>query len=176
LTPTEPARRQCQPCTACCDGWLTASVNGVPVRPGQPCPHSTRAGCDIYATRPEHPCKRFICGWVRADSPLPDWMRPNECGAIVLLWFDWKGEKVINAIPVGAKIPDRTLDWLKAYAQQERRPLIFMEHVESEGSYTAMRCFGFGPPAFRKKVQALRLQSEYAELIRMYARQDAAGG
>ncbi len=170
------AKRQCQPCTACCDGWLTTTVNGALVRPGHPCPHSSGAGCTIYSARPEYPCRKFFCGWIREDSPLPEWMRPSECGAIVFIWYDWRGEKVINAVPVGEKIPQRTLDWLKTYAQQQGRPLLFVERMETAGSWAGVRCFGFGPPGFRKKVEELRLQSEYAELIQMFKHVDAAVG
>ncbi len=45
----------CQPCTACCDGWLQIVVEGQPVYPGKPCHHSTGSGCNDYANRPEDP-------------------------------------------------------------------------------------------------------------------------
>ena len=86
------APRECQPCTACCDGWLQIRVNGVPVHPGRPCPHSTGSGCSDYENRPVDPCVHFICGWRMDGSPLPDWMKPNNAKVIVL--FDqrtWRG-------------------------------------------------------------------------------------
>ena len=67
-----PPSRECQPCTACCDGWLQIRVNGVPVFPGRPCPHSTGSGCDDYKNRPVDPCVHFICGWRMDASPLPE--------------------------------------------------------------------------------------------------------
>jgi len=85
-------------------------------------------------------------------SPLPDWMRPDLCGAIVLLSMPWNGQLVIYAVPVGAAIPDRTLEWLKQYAQKYTRPLIFCERTSSNGVYTGLKRVGFGPPAFRKLV------------------------
>lgn len=112
--------RQCGSCTACCDGWLNAEVFGQKVTAGKPCRYSTCAGCGVYADRPQHPCRDFVCGWILWDSTLPDWMRPSECGAIVFLWFDWQGQKVINGVPVAEKIPERTLDWLKDHAQENR--------------------------------------------------------
>ena len=81
-TPT--AARQCQPCTACCDGWVQMTINGHPVYPGHPCPHSTGRGCDDYANRPRDPCINFNCGWVVAGSPLPDWMKPEHAKVIVV--------------------------------------------------------------------------------------------
>jgi hypothetical protein len=164
----DPASRQCQPCTACCDGWLTAKIGDASVRPGHPCPHSTANGCGIYSSRPENPCRTFNCGWIRKDSPLPDWMRPSECGAIIFLWFEWRGQKVINAVPVGTKIPERTLEWLKNYAQDERRPLIFLERIETDGKYAGERCIGFGPADFRESVRMMQLENQQAELLDMY--------
>ena len=166
----KPTPRECQPCTACCDGWLTTTVNGHIVRPGQPCRHSTGVGCGIFSTRPENPCRSFFCGWIREDSPLPDWMRPSECGAIVFLWYEWRGEMVINAVPVGRAIPQRTLDWLKDYAQKQGRPLLFVERLERDGKYEGVRCLGFGPASFREEVEKLSLQNQGAELISMYSR------
>jgi hypothetical protein len=164
-TPT----RQCGSCTACCDGWLNTEVNGLKVSPGHPCPHSTPGGCAIYATRPQYPCRDFQCGWMRWDSELPDWMRPNDCGAIVFLWFDWQGQKVINAVPVGEKIPERTLDWLKAHAQEQGRPLMFFERIMEDGQFTGAKCTGFGPPAFRKQVESIKLAKQQNELLDMFS-------
>jgi hypothetical protein len=98
---------------------------------------------------------------------MPQWMKPSECGAIVFLWYDWRGEKVINAVPVGASIPERTLDWLKGYAREQGRPLLFTERIERDGKYAGVRCFGFGAASFRKKVQELKLESQRAKLFDM---------
>ena len=54
------------------------TIKGHPVYPGRPCPHSTGRGCDDYANRPKDPCIDFNCGWVVADSPLPEWMKPDK--------------------------------------------------------------------------------------------------
>lgn len=94
-------------------------------------------------------------------------MRPNECGAIVFLWFDWQDQKVINAVPVGEKIPGRTLDWLKAHAQEQGRPLMFAERIIENGEFAGAKCLGFGPPGFRKKVENIKLGQQQAELMDM---------
>ena len=109
--------RDCRPCTACCDGWLQIKVEGVPVYPGRPCPHSTGKGCNDYANRPVDPCVHFICGWRRDGSPLPEWMKPSNAKVIVL--FDqsnWRGMPVDVAVPVGRRIPPRALNWLQQFA------------------------------------------------------------
>ncbi len=60
--------RQCQPCTACCDGWVQITVKGCEAYPGHPCPHSTGEGCDDYENRPVDPCRKFECAWVKSGS------------------------------------------------------------------------------------------------------------
>ena len=151
-------KRECLPCTACCQGWLSADVLGHAIRAGHPCPHSTPQGCGIYQRRPPKPCQSFICSWLVAGSPLPDWMRPDVCGAIVLLSLRWEDEWVISAVPVGRAIPERTLEWLKSYAARHQRPLLFYERIESEGRYTGLKRYGYGPPSFRDKVARLAAQ------------------
>ncbi len=76
--------RNCGPCTACCDGWLQIEVRGHKIRPGKPCPFSVEHQCSIYSERPQHPCREFICGWLIASSPLPEWMRPDKSDMIML--------------------------------------------------------------------------------------------
>src|SRR5262249_20580803 len=84
-------RRDCGTCTACCDGWLQIEVRGHQVRPGKPCPFRVDHGCSIYGERPQHPCREFVCGWLVASSPLPDWMRPDKSDLIMLAAnFDWR--------------------------------------------------------------------------------------
>jgi hypothetical protein len=139
-------KRSCQPCTACCDGWLRANIYGAEVGPGKPCPHSSRGGCKIYETRPVEPCRTFVCAWATDGSLLPDWLRPNDCGAIIILNSDWRGENVIKAIPVGTRIPERTLDWLMGYAQAAKRSLIYSERVLKKGKFEGFKYLRFGPP------------------------------
>lgn len=156
----EHPQRQCLPCTACCDGWLYAEINEHIVKPGHACPHSLKQGCGIYADRPHNPCRTFLCSWVVAGSPFPDWMRPDLCGAIVSLSMPWEGELVISAIPVGAEIPQKTLEWLQEYARKHQRPLIFYSRMMENGEYKGLRQTGYGPAAFRQKVAALGIGSE----------------
>lgn len=153
--------RQCQPCTACCDGWLRMEIGGVAVSPGHPCPHSTGSGCDDYANRPRS-CVRFECGWHMAASPLPDWMRPDQSGVIVLFAKRrWMGRPVDVAVPVGQRIPPRALLWLKAFAEQHQRPLLYTEQSLSDGRYEAsQQVFVHGPPAFREQVAAWQARGE----------------
>ena len=160
----DPEQRQCLPCTACCGGWLYAEIDGIVVKPGHACPHNSEKGCRIYAARPAVPCRSFVCSWRVEESPLPDWMRPDECGAIVLLSQPWEGELVIYAVPVGKEIPPHTLEWLQAYARTHQRPMIHYERIVENGEYRGLKRFGYGPPAFREKVAQLGEQTAQADL------------
>ena len=71
-------KRQCFPCTACCEGWLTSDV--IDMTPGKPCQHCTAQGCAIYESRPKTPCKTYQCAWLVENSDLPDEYF-NECSA-----------------------------------------------------------------------------------------------
>jgi hypothetical protein len=131
-------------------------IGGRDVYPGCPCVHSTASGCDDYANRPEDPCRRFVCGWVMDNSPLPDWMRPDQCGAIVLFnKFAWRGVPVDLAVPVGESIPARTLEWLKAFARQHGRPLLYAEQVKEAGVLQKQQqIYAHGPPEFQADIGA----------------------
>ena len=155
------AGRECGACTACCEGWLNADINGVEVKPGKPCGNLCASGCGIYEQRPKDPCQDFRCAWLQEDSPLPDHLRPDQCGAIVMLDRNWHGWQTIRAMPVGENIPEPTLDWLKQYAQQSGRPLIFSAIRRTESSLERTPETGFGPPAF---VEAVRLSITPADI------------
>lgn len=75
---------------------------------------------------------------------------------------------MINAVPVGEKIPEHTLNWLKAYAQQHGRPLMFTERMVANGKIVGTRCLGFGPPSFVQKVEKIKMAREQTELIDMF--------
>ena len=164
---TSAVARLCMPCTACCAGWLSASVLGQTIAAGKPCQYSTAKGCGVYDERPDVPCRSYMCSWIIEESPLPDWMRPDLGGAIVLLSMPWHGEKVISAIPAGQLIPERALNWLMAYAQKHRRPLIYYERIMDKGEYSGLRAIGFGPPEFREKVARLAPVNESLALSQM---------
>ena len=142
-------KRQCLPCTACCQGWLYAEVLGNVVRAGQGCPHCQVGGCGVYDIRPKEPCQTYVCSWLVESSPLPDWMRPDLSGVIVLLNAPWQGMRVITAIPAGQTIPEHSLDWLKAYAQKHQRPLVYYQRTMEADTYTGLKRYCFGPVALR---------------------------
>ncbi len=154
--------RQCQPCTACCDGWVRMVIEGVEVYPGRPCPHSTGSGCNAYDSRPVDPCINFECGWKKENSPLPDWMRPDEARMMFLpAMRSWQGAPVDVAVPVGKRIPPRTLNWLKDFALKQSRPLIYLEQVLDENGFQKQsQVVAFGPPAFQQEIARLQEAGE----------------
>jgi len=91
-------------------------------------------------------------------------MRPDLCGAIVLLSQPWQSERVISAVPVGEKIPQPTLDWLQAYARTHHRPMIFYQRLVENGHFRGLKRLGYGPAAFREKVAELGLVADDALL------------
>ena len=112
--------RSCGSCTACCDGWLQIEVRGHQVRPGKPCPFSVQHGCSIYSERPQHPCREFVCGWLVASSPLPDWMRPDKSDLIMLAAnFVWHGLPVDVVVAAGARPKKKALDWLMKFSTEK---------------------------------------------------------
>ncbi len=115
-------------------------------------------GCNIDPTRPTDPCVNFSCGWVREHSELPDWMQPHLAKVIVLpAWTDWRTFPVDLALPVGARIPEKSLKWLRAYSNKTFRPLIYTEQeVDRNGQFNGQqKVHGYGPPTFQQEMAAL---------------------
>ena len=139
-------------------------IGGVPVYPGNPCPHSTGSSCDDYENRPVDPCDNFNCGWIVENSPLPEWMKPNK-GKVIVIFnkLKWNGLPVDLAVPVGKRIPPRSLKWLMQFAEQHGRPLIFTEQIVEKGKFQKQQQIsGHGPPAFQQDI--LRWQREGRKL------------
>lgn len=156
--------RQCFPCTACCEGWLSADIQGHWMEPYTPCVHCTGKGCAIYEKRPVYPCVAFKCAWLTEHATVPDDMRPDKCGAIVALDRKWHGRKVITAFPTGERIPEDTLEWLMAYSRQHSIPLLFCENLLQEGKYTGKKSLGYGPPSF---IHAVKTELEPEDIWKL---------
>jgi hypothetical protein len=144
--------RTCFPCTACCQGWITS--RRIEMSPGKPCRHCTPKGCAIYEKRPQEPCRTFECGWLQNNSPLPDPMRPDRCGAIVAFNKKCLGIDVFVAAPVGDTIPAATLNWLMDFARKQSLPLLYWTNVREGGRFVRQEQSGYGPPAFVEAVKS----------------------
>jgi hypothetical protein len=141
--PRSAAARSCGACTACCDGWLRITIDGQPVYPGRPCPHSTGSSCRIYAERPVDPCRRFSCEWL-SGGDLPEAFSPDRAGFIVL-GSGWRGLKVRVLVSAGRDPDEHALEWFRSEAVRRGRPFIF----QRGGEWRA-----FGPPEFQAEVTA----------------------
>ena len=144
MTATPRAPRHCGGCVACCDGSLRIKVFEHEVYPGKPCPYCS-GGCSIYGRHPAEPCQTFICGWLAPTSPLPEWMRPDKAGLVVLpAQFLWRGLRVDVAVSTGGGPKEKALAWLKDFSQRERRPLVYHRGDD---------CYAFGPEEFQQEIK-----------------------
>lgn len=149
--------RECYPCAACCGGWLTLNVHGTHINEGNPCSHICEKGCGIYETRPPNPCSIFTCGWLDKKSPLPDWMRSDKSKAIILLNRKWRTYRVMVAIPVGRRIPQRTLNWLEEYWKKNQQPVVYLERGKEKGKFINKKIiYGFGSKKFIEEINYWR--------------------
>jgi hypothetical protein len=133
--------RSCGPCTACCDGWLKIEVHGHAVDRGNPCRFSVDHRCSIYDTRPQRPCREFICGWLAQGSPLPEWMRPDKADMIVLAAnATWQGRPVDVAVAAGDRPKTKALEPLKTFCAERKR--LLLHQIDEEW-------YAFGPSLFQ---------------------------
>jgi hypothetical protein len=127
--------------------------------PGNACAHRRSGGCAIYETRPEQPCRTFECAWLQDEEAFPEEMRPDQCGAIVLpgrLWREWR---CMKAVPVGAIIPEATLEWLRVHTEVQDTPLIFYEREVIDGEYHSGHQRAYGSPDFAAAVHETIMRS-----------------
>lgn len=132
--------------------------------PGNPCQHLCANRCSIYPERPQNPCRDFDCGWKLPGSPMPDDMRPDRCGAIVILGQDWHQWPAIRAVPVGWAIPEHTLRRIKAYTIAQRMVLIYHQHEQCDGVLIQTHKVGFGPPDFMAEFREAMLTGGAEEM------------
>jgi hypothetical protein len=91
------------------------------------------------------PCTACCDGWLADNSPLPDRMRPDRAGLILLAAnFRWRGLPVDVAVPVGEGPKAKALDWLKTFATANGRPLLYRIGED---------WYAFGPPDFQTEMR-----------------------
>jgi hypothetical protein len=82
----------------------------------------------------------------------------------VIVLFDQKrcrGMPVDVAVPVGRRIPPRSLKWLMEFAQSHQRALVYSEQVIEDGKYSNQQQFAaFGPPEFQQEMAAKAASGE----------------
>ena len=88
------------------------------------------------------------------DSPLPEWMKPDNAKVIVLFNKSaWRGMPLDVAVPVGRRIPPRALNWLKQFAESHNHVLLYSEQVVEDGKFTNQQSVSaYGPPDFQQEM------------------------
>lgn len=88
------------------------------------------------------------------NSPLPEWMKPNNSKVIVLFnQSNWRGMPVDFAVPVGKRIPPRALNWLQQFAESNNRALLYSEQIVENGAFTNKQSVNaYGPPDFQQEM------------------------
>jgi hypothetical protein len=126
MTPQQ-IKRNCQPCTACCDGHLLLDSQLQPNH-GQSCTNCTSAGCAIYENRPRDPCQTFECLWLMQDSPFPDWMRPDLSRVLVNInTLKWNSTPIAVALQLDWAIDKKVVDYFKRWSMVNELPLALMK-------------------------------------------------
>jgi hypothetical protein len=144
VIPVRSAERQCGTCTACCDGWVKGTIEGHEMRPGQPCHFRGEGCCTIYDRRPVDPCRKFVCGWLQAQSPFPEEFRPDRLGVLIIpiLWRDRPAYILRSA---GRDPDEALLAWMRDFSLRTSRPFFY----EQRGAR-----YGFGPREFQVEMLA----------------------
>lgn len=88
------------------------------------------------------------------NSPLPDWMKPDNAKVIVLFnQSRWRGMPVDVAVPIGRRIPPRALLWLQQFAQANQRALLYSEQSVENGKFTRHQAaHAYGPSEFQQEI------------------------
>jgi len=108
-------KRNCDGCTACCEGWLSGKAYDKEFFSGTPCYYKCESGCSIYENRPENPCKSYLCGWM-TNLDYPEWLKPSVSKVIITGRYDEKlNKKFIEVLEMGEKIDSSILSWLFQY-------------------------------------------------------------
>ena len=136
--------RSCGTCTACCDGWLTATIYGHELKPGVPCQFRAPGGCSIYDRRPARPCRSFFCGWRLRGNPFPESFRPDRLGVVILI-KQWRGRPGYQLISAGRDPDDALLQWMRDHSAATGMPFAYS---------IDRRLQGFGSPEFLDEVRA----------------------
>lgn len=108
--------KTCSECTKCCEGYLSATIKGHEMSPGNPCFFVTKGvGCNDYANRPVEPCVTFQCEW-RRNPYFDEWLSPTNSQALFT-------RQVIEGIPyialsaAGKPLDGKVLTWGIEYAK-----------------------------------------------------------
>jgi hypothetical protein len=91
------------------------------------------------------------------NSPLPDWMKPNN--ARVIVRYAQSGNfKFLEATPMGRHIPPRAIEYLKGLSKNNGVPLAYAEILTENGEYTnKYKVIAHGPLEFVRAFAGQRI-------------------
>lgn len=115
--------RNCDGCTACCEGWLTGDVHGKYMYSGNPCHYKKQNGCAIYDDRPPM-CTDFRCAWLD-DGEVPEWMKPN-LSKVIMYWRSINDIPYLAIVEAGKPIDSTVLNWLVQSALKKNINIRYM--------------------------------------------------
>lgn len=134
-------QRQCNECTECCKGWLTANIYGKEMMPGRPCHFLAKNSCSIYKDRPTDPCVNYTCMWLN-NMEIPEWLKPSV-SKVIMSWKRYSGGNYLEVKECGEKMDSTVLNWIYIYAGQNN----FNLAIEVAGSW-----YFRGPPEFTEEI------------------------
>jgi len=140
--------RDCNGCTACCEGWLDGKVYDKYFQPGRPCHFKCENGCSIYEQRPENPCRIYSCEWLN-NLDISEWLRPN-LSKIIITRKQWKNGDYLEITEMGCKIDSSILNWLFTYHYSTDIPI----RIQVSGGWTS-----YGPQEFLNEVYGLKINN-----------------
>jgi hypothetical protein len=142
--------RNCNNCTACCEGWLDGNIYGYEMYPGKSCHFMGVGECKIYDQRPERPCKSFKCAWLNDQNGVifPDWLYPKSSKIIITerTWGENDDKIYLDIVECGQKIDSEILVWLIHLHFSRQIPMTIM--VNGKNNY-------FGPPEFCSNINKI---------------------
>jgi Fe-S-cluster containining protein len=124
--------RECGSCTKCCEGWLSAKINGHLMYPGRNCFFLAAGKCTIYENRPST-CDNYNCAWKIENNVFPEWMRPDLAGIIITKIIHPMQSELnhYEIIEAGGKLTVNTLNWLIQWALENEHNIYY----EIEGKH-----------------------------------------
>ena len=107
--------KECGTCTRCCEGYLTADINGQKIGNGKSCIFvQIGKGCGDYENRPKDPCRDFKCSWLEIED-MPNEFKPEISG--VIMQYKNNNGNPYFAISKAPKNPtEQFLSWALVYA------------------------------------------------------------
>lgn len=78
---------------------------------------------------------------------MPEALRPDRCGVIVLSTFD-NDERVLLLSPAGASVPDELVTYMVSVVKPIGMPLLYEVRQESGGKYSGVSRFRLDAPDY----------------------------